>query len=81
MAQVHPFLGPKLRYHREQQKLSLRALGELSGVSYTLIGKVERLETNLSYQNTIKVAKALGIPINVLWDHYPPPSEPGHQTE
>ena len=77
MAQVHPFLGPKLRYHREQRQLSLRDLSELSGVSYTLIGKVERLETNLSYQNTIKVAKALGIPINVLWDHYPLSDDPG----
>lgn len=77
MSEVHPYLGPKLKYHREARGLSLRQLSKLSGVSFTLIGKVERLETNLSYQNTLKIAKALGIPVHVLWDHYSLPTDSG----
>ena len=71
MATRHPYTGPNLRYYRNQRRLSLRELEALTGIAYTAIGKYERGESEMPYQNACKLAKALGIPVQLIWDHIP----------
>jgi transcriptional regulator with XRE-family HTH domain len=67
----HPYTGANLRHYREQNHLSLRDLGERSGIAYTQIGKVERGESELTYETACKLADALAIPVQLIWDHIP----------
>ncbi len=68
---VHPTFGGKLKHWRQDRGLSLRDLEDLSGVSYGMIGQLERGVTNPSYETASRLAKALRIPVQYLWDLAP----------
>lgn len=65
----HPFQGPNLRHYRELQGLSMRDLAERVGRSASTIGNWERGDTELQYEDAIKIAESLGIPVQMIWDH------------
>ena len=58
----------RLREYRERHGLSVRALGELSGVHYVTIVKLEANPPKLDPQvsTLLKLCKALGVTLNQL---------------
>lgn len=55
-----------VRSRRQECKLSLRALGQISGVSYSTIGRIERADFVPTLENARKIAGALGFNIDEL---------------
>lgn len=55
-------VGAYLRQWRWRKSLSLRALGELSGVSFQTIARIEKGENFFSLQNLWRIAVALKVP-------------------
>jgi len=72
---VHPTLGKKLRWYRRRAGLSQRDLERLSRIPFSQISAWERGKTTPNYARTAALAKALGVPIEWLWDHTPAPPE------
>jgi transcriptional regulator with XRE-family HTH domain len=54
-------LGQRVRELRAKRGYSQEAFADRCGVHRTFMGTIERGETNLSFQNLVKVANALGI--------------------
>ena len=59
-------LAEEIRFHRKQLGLSLEALAELSGVSKSMISKVERAEAVPSTTVLSRLAEALGVTFSRL---------------
>ena len=56
-------IAHNLKNFREKQKLSMDQLAALSGVSKSMIGQIERAETNLyPLENCIRTAHTIYIP-------------------
>ncbi|MDM5154403.1 XRE family transcriptional regulator [Bacillus sp. DX1.1] len=55
-------IGQRLRYHRQQRKLSLDDLAELTGVSKPMLGQIERGTSNPTVAILWKIATGLQIP-------------------
>ena len=62
----------KVRAERLKRNLSQEKFAEIIGVHRTYIGMIERAEKNITLTNIEKIAKALKIPINKLFqfDNY-----------
>lgn len=73
MAEIHPQTGPKIRYYRALRGWSLREVEDRSGVSFSLIASYERREVAPQYEKVARLARALGVSPNHLWDMEPPP--------
>ncbi|MFI2741500.1 helix-turn-helix domain-containing protein [Zhouia sp. PK063] len=59
-------LAEKIKYLRKKKGLSQVALGELSGVSYKTIQRIERENTNPSGDTLTRIAAALEVPLAQL---------------
>lgn len=66
MGSINVRFGKKVREERLKLGLSQEALAEKAGVHRTYIGMIERAEKNITLENIEKIAKALGVPIEVL---------------
>lgn len=64
-------IGIKLRTIRKNNKLTLKQLGELVGLSEQAIGQYERGDRNPSIDILNKIAAALGITVNDLLNYEP----------
>ena len=62
-------IAHNLKNFREKQKLSMDQLAALSGVSKSMIGQIERAETNTSISTLWKIASRLHIPFTSLIEH------------
>ena len=60
--------GKKIRTVRLEQKLSQEELAYKAGLHRTYIGMIERGEKNISLLNIEKVAKALSVKIQELFE-------------
>ena len=60
--------GNKVREERLKSGISQEALAEIAGVHRTYIGMIERAEKNITLKNIEKIAKALKIPIDKLFE-------------
>ena len=60
-------LGQRIRELRTEQGLSQEGFADKCGVHRTFMGTVERGESNLSFQNIVKVATTLGVPLSTLF--------------
>jgi transcriptional regulator with XRE-family HTH domain len=63
---INTRFGKKVREERHKLGLSQEALAEKAGVHRTYIGMIERAEKNITLENIEKIAKALGVSIEVL---------------
>ena len=61
-------LGFRIRFLREQAKISQEALGHLSGLHRTYVGAIERGERNPSVLSLKKIADALKVTLGDLFD-------------
>jgi transcriptional regulator with XRE-family HTH domain len=60
-------LGQRIRELRLAQGHSQESFADKCGVHRTFMGTVERGESNLSFQNIVKVAETLGVSLAVLF--------------
>jgi transcriptional regulator with XRE-family HTH domain len=60
-------LGQRIRQLRTEQGHSQEAFADKCGVHRTFMGTIERGESNLSFQNILKVAITLGVSLSVLF--------------
>jgi len=73
-------MGPNLAYWRTAKGLGVNELARLSTVSASLISGVELGKHNCTYGQACKLAIALGITVDYLWDHRPPPATPERRS-
>jgi transcriptional regulator with XRE-family HTH domain len=66
-------MGLLLRRWRERKGLSMRALGEQSGVSYVTIAKIEAGTVSPTLLTLEKLAGALGLSVRDLFSADPAP--------
>jgi transcriptional regulator with XRE-family HTH domain len=59
-------LGQRVRELRRGQGYSQEAFADHCGVHRTFMGTIERGESNLSFQNLVKISAALGITLSDL---------------
>lgn len=56
----------RLREHRERKELSLRKLGQLAGIHFVHLAKMEAGQLDPQLSTLLKLCKALGISLNDL---------------
>jgi transcriptional regulator with XRE-family HTH domain len=59
-------LGAKVRRLREAQGLSQEGFADRCGLHRTYVGSVERGERNVSLDNIVRIARALGVTASAL---------------
>jgi transcriptional regulator with XRE-family HTH domain len=60
-------LGQRIRELRTEQGYSQEGFADKCGVHRTFMGTIERGESNLSFQNIVKVATTLGVSLSRLF--------------
>jgi transcriptional regulator with XRE-family HTH domain len=60
-------LGQRIRQLRTEKGYSQEGFADKCGVHRTFMGTIERGESNLSFQNIVKVATTLGVPLSGLF--------------
>ncbi|PYE50312.1 helix-turn-helix transcriptional regulator [Paenibacillus barcinonensis] len=68
MENINLILARNMKLIREQRKLSLDKVAELSGISKTMLGQIERGESNPSIATVWKIANGLKISFTTLID-------------
>jgi len=61
-------VGERLRAIRKEQRLTLKALSERSGVALSTLSKIELGQISVSYEKFAAVARALNVDIAALFD-------------
>lgn len=70
---IHPYFAGNLRYWRSQKRMSVEDLAKSTGLAKRTIYAYEARLANPRYISACKIAKALGIRVDLIWDHQPPP--------
>lgn len=66
MENINLILSKNLKYLRNERKLSLDKLADLTGISKTMLGQIERGESNPSITTVWKIANGLKISFTAL---------------
>ncbi|WJH29708.1 XRE family transcriptional regulator [Paenibacillus sp. CC-CFT742] len=66
MENINVVLAQNLKQIREQRKLSLDKVAEMSGISKTMLGQIERGESNPSIATVWKIANGLKVSFTTL---------------
>lgn len=61
-------IGKRLRYYRQQKKLSQEELAEISGVHRTYIGAVERGERNITIKALDRMVTSMGYTLSEFFN-------------
>ena len=69
MSDITKILGERIRIYRTRKKLSQEKLGEMSDTHDKYIGQLERGEKNATLVVITKIAKALDLPLEVLFEN------------
>lgn len=59
-------IGQRIKYFREQSKLTLAELSRLSGVPANTISGIEHSGENPSYSQIYAISKGLGLPLSFI---------------
>ncbi len=76
MDRLARILAARLREERRRQRLSLRKLAEVSGLSPTTVHQIETGRGSPSLATLHTLASTLGVPLAALLESGPPPPEP-----
>ena len=68
LSEIAKSVGLRIRNYRTQSGYSQEKLAELSGCHPTYIGQIERGEKNATLESVEKIAKALNIPLSMLFE-------------
>ena len=68
MSDIAKALGQRIRNYRTAKSLSQEKLAELSGCHPTYIGQIERGEKNATVESIEKIATALNISLETLFE-------------
>ena len=69
MSNISQIIGERIRMYRTRKKLSQDTLGEMAGLHGKYIGQLERGEKNATLESVEKVARALDLPFEVLFEN------------
>lgn len=69
MREIAKIVGERLRSYRNRAGLSQEELAEKSGLHNTYIGQLERGEKNATLESIEKVAGALELPLEILFEN------------
>ena len=69
MSDITQIIGERIRMYRTRKKLSQDTLGEMAGIHGAYIGQLERGEKNATLVSIEKVAKALDLPFEILFEN------------
>jgi len=61
-------IGERIRIYRNRAGLTQEKLAEMAGVHHTYVGQLERGEKNASLETIEKIATALRLPFEVLFE-------------
>lgn len=70
MVKIFKQFGKRIKYYRNMRGLSQEELAEHSGLHRTYVGAVERGERNISLANIYKIANALDIKVEALFQTF-----------
>jgi len=68
MSEIAKITGERIRNYRNNLKLNQEALAEKAGLHNTYIGQLERGEKNATLESIEKIAKALDLPLEILFE-------------
>jgi len=68
MSDIAKIIGDRLRAYRTRTGLSQEEVAEKAGVHPTYVGQLERGEKNATLESVEKVARALNLPFEVLFE-------------
>ncbi len=69
MSDIAKIVGERVRHYRNRIGLSQDELAEKAGLHFTYIGQVERGEKNATLESIAKIARALQVPLEVLFEN------------
>ncbi|WP_195985882.1 helix-turn-helix transcriptional regulator [Clostridium sp. D33t1_170424_F3] len=69
LLEITAIVGERLKNYREQAGLSQEELAELAGCHRTYIGQIENAKKNPSIENIGKIARALNISLETLFEN------------
>ena len=69
MSDISKIIGERIRMYRTRKNLSQDALGEAAGLHGKYIGQLERGEKNATLESVEKVARALDLPFETLFEN------------
>lgn len=69
MSDIVKIIGERIRMHRTRKNLSQDALGDIAGLHGKYIGQLERGEKNATIVSIEKVARALELPLEILFEN------------
>ena len=69
MSDMAQIIGERIRMYRIRKNLSQDALGDMSKLHGAYIGQLERGEKNATLESIEKVARALDLPFEILFEN------------
>ena len=61
-------LGVRVRCSREERGLTQQSLADVIGIDRTYLSGIENGRRNVSFENLVRLARGLGIPLSELVD-------------
>src|ERR1700741_1707085 len=67
---IESFLGTVVKEHRTNQGLTIADVAEQSGLSRSLVSKIENGQVSTSLDSIVSIARALGISISAMCKNF-----------
>ena len=80
-ATVRKIIGEKIRYNREESKLSLRDLASISGMGYSWLAKLEKGKINFGIDSLTRLLEVLEVQPKDLFKFDLPFDDETHLSE